>query len=410
MPPFNWLVLGALGGYALLMWTNPVRRSLRDGWLALRRYPSLWVILGLCGCCYSAFYLAARIRLAAVQPEAALFSAARSPFRWDAAWFYGTEKSLWYLPPHALGQAGRDALLPALESAAGIFDNLVSTFPLSALAAVLLWMNWQGHQGVLFRALRKRFGLLGWLLHAAVLICATAALAKPVLLYFQPPFDPVLVAQWRPVVGWLSFLFEYSVGVGVQIYLILLAYCWFRGITFSAQHLVDVAIRRFSCVLRWAFVVLFLSSVFIDLPLTLRNFPQFAAVLPEGSDVFEERLVLVRVLLSAVLLLFATVQITLTFHSEKLRPALMDHFRFVAKHWWTLLWVIIIALIHFYAIHLLNLLIQRGVGEGTTLSVFWELLFPWLNAAVGAWLLASWVGVFRRAESKGAQTATLAHF
>jgi hypothetical protein len=410
MTPFNWLLLGALGGYALLMWTNPARRSLRDGLRALKRYPSLWVTLGLCGFCYSAFYLAARVRLAMAQPGSAVFSWAPTPFRWEASWFYGTDKSLWYLPPHSLGQAGRDALLPALESAAGIFDNLVTTFPLSAIAAVLLWINWQGHQRVLFRALRKRFGLLGWLLHLAVLICATAALAKPVLLFFKPPVDAVLEEQWRPVVGWLSFLFEYSVGVGVQIYLILLAYCWFRGITFSAQHLVDVAIRRFSCVLRWAFVVLFLSTAFIDLPLTLRKFPQFAGLLPAGSDAFEERLVLVRVLLSAVLLLFATVQITLTFHSEKLRPALMDHFRFVAKRWWSLLWVIIIALIHFYAIHLLNLLIQRGVGEGTTLSIFWELLFPWLNAAVGAWLLASWVGVFRRAEGSRAQAATLAHF
>ncbi|HEV7404778.1 MAG TPA: hypothetical protein VGO11_17685 [Chthoniobacteraceae bacterium] len=410
MTTFDWLLLGTLAGYVLLMWTNPVRRSLRDGWRAVKRYPSLWIILGLCGFCYSAFYLAARVRLAIAQPETTVFTWFRAPFRWEPSWFYGTEKSLWYLPPHALGQAGRDALLPALESAAGIFDNLVSTFPLSALAAVLLWINWQGHQRVLFRALRKRFGLLGWLLHLAVLLCATAAIAKPVLLYLQPPLDPVLVAQWRPVVGWLSFLFEYSVGVGVQIYLILLAYCWFRGITFSPQHLLDVAIRRFSCVLRWAFVVLFLSTVFIDLPLTLRNFPQFAALLPAGRGVFEERLTLVRILLTAVLLVFATVQITLTFHSEKLRPALADHFRFVAKHGWALLWLIIIAVIHFYAINLLNLLIQRGVGDGTSLAIFWELLFPWLNAAVGAWLLASWAGVFRRAQSSRSQAATLAHF
>ncbi len=410
MTTVDRLLLGIVAGYALLMWTNPVRRSLRDGLRALKRYPSLWFILGLCGFCYSAFYLAARVRLAIAQPEYSTFTWTRAPFRWDFAWFYGTDKSLWYLPPHALGQAGRDALLPALESAAGIFDNLVSTFPLSALAAVLLWINWQGHQGVLFRALRKRFGALGWLLHFAVLICATAALAKPVLVYLQPPLDPLLVAQWRPIVGWLSFLFEYSVGVGVQIYLILLSYCWFRGITFSAQHLVDVAIRRFSCVLRWAFVVLFLSSVFIDLPLTLRNFPQFANFLPATRGAFEERLTLVRVLLTAFLLVFATVQITLTFHSEKLRPALADHFRFIAKNGWALLWVIIIAVIHFYAIHLLNLLIQRGAGDGTSLSVFWELLFPWLNAAVGAWLLASWVGVFRRAQSSRSQAATLAHF
>lgn len=409
MTPFDWLLLGAFAGYALVMWTNPVRHSLRDGLRALRRYPSLWVILGLCGFCYFAFYLAVRIRLAAVQPESMGFAWTRAPFRWEASWFYGTETSLWYLPPGALREAGRQSILPALEATAGIFDNLVSTFPLAALAALLLWLNWQGHQRVLLRALRKRFGALGWLLHLAVLLCATAAIAKPILLYPQLPLDPLLVQQWRPVIGWLAFLFEYSLGVGVQIYLIMLAYCWLRGITFTAQHLVDVAIRRFSCVLRWAFVVLFLSTVFIDLPLILRNFPQFASLLPAGTD-FEERLALARMALTAVLLLFATVQITLTFHSENLRPALADHFRFLRKHWWPVLWIIIIAVIHFYGIHLLNLLLQRGLGADTSLSLFWELLFPWLNALVGAWLLASWVGVFRRAQSKGSQAATLAHF
>ena len=411
MSQFHWLLLGALSGYVLLMWTNPVRRSLLDGLRVVRRYPSLWVILGLCGFSYALFYLGARAWMAWATPtDVTLFSWTRAPFRWDVTWLYGEETSLWYLPPNSLFRAVHEAWLPALESTAGIFNNLVSTFPLASVAAVILWVNWKGHQGVLLAALRKRFGFAGWFLHLAVLICATAAIAKPALLFFAPPIEPDIAQKWQPIVSWLAFLFEYGVGVGVQIYLILLSYCWFRGITFTSQHLIDVAIRRFSCVIRWAVVVMLLSTAFIDLPLILRNFPSFDRFLPADRDVFEERIALVRALLAIVLLLFATVQITLTFHSESLGRGFLDHFRFVARHGWPLLWIIAVAGLHFYALHVLNLLILRGLGEGTAAAIVWELAFPWLNTGLGACLLAAWVGVFRRAENSRAHDASFARF
>jgi lipoprotein-releasing system ATP-binding protein len=37
-----------------------------------------------------------------------------------------------------------------------------------------------------------------------------------------------------------------------------------------------------------------------------------------------------------------------------------------------------------------------GVGEGTALWVAWGLISPWIAGALGAWLLASWVCVYRR--------------
>src|SRR4051812_36726517 len=119
MTQFHWLLLGSVSGYALLMWTNPVRKSLRDGLRAVQRYPSLWTILGLCGFSYAFFYLAARVWMAWAMPtEAAPFAWARAPFRWDASWWYGQEDSFWSLPPHALARAARDAFLPAMESTA----------------------------------------------------------------------------------------------------------------------------------------------------------------------------------------------------------------------------------------------------------------------------------------------------
>src|SRR5262245_3399864 len=64
-----WLLIGALAGYAIMMRTNPVRESLRDGWLVVRRYPTMWVILGLFGFAHAAFGLGTRAYLAAILPK-----------------------------------------------------------------------------------------------------------------------------------------------------------------------------------------------------------------------------------------------------------------------------------------------------------------------------------------------------
>ena len=45
-------------------------------------------------------------------------------------------------------------------------------------------------------------------------------------------------------------------GVAVQGYLILVVYTWLRGIHWTPVHLMDMAIRRFSFVVKWAAVVL----------------------------------------------------------------------------------------------------------------------------------------------------------
>src|SRR3954462_10420998 len=139
----HWLLLGCVAGDALVMWTNPVRASLRDGARALKRYPALWLILGCCGFGYALFHLAAQVYLAMRMPEDSpgRFIFFRQPFRWEAAWWYGSEKSFWYLPPGSVSDAGYDAIALAVESTAGIFNNLVSTFPLASLASLLLWIN-----------------------------------------------------------------------------------------------------------------------------------------------------------------------------------------------------------------------------------------------------------------------------
>ncbi|MEI9894505.1 MAG: hypothetical protein WDN28_11620 [Chthoniobacter sp.] len=404
--PLRWLLLGSLLGYLLVMGTNPVRASLRDGLRCVRRYQVLWFTLGSFGFAYALFQLALRYYFFCVLPPAArpTFVWMREAWRDPLFWLHGSPESLWYLPPHALHFAVRDSALPALESVAGIFNLLVTTFPLSALAALLFLGNWDGHHRVLWRALLKRFGFWGVAVHGGIVVCALAALTKP-FLYAAPQLlhlqSPVLDLwfQWAPVADWLSFLFEYLVGVCIQIGLMLIAYCWVRGLTFTQQHLLDFAIRRFSYVVRWALLVMLLSSVFIHLPLILKNFEAFQGMFPHEVPVIDARWRIARGIITAILLLFAAMQITLTFHSESLGKALHDHLRFLSRHWWSFGWFLIVAAMHFFlALVLLNL-VQVGLGDGTALGIVWSFLVPWVNGFVAAWLLASWVCYYKHGDA-----------
>jgi hypothetical protein len=403
-----WLLLcGAIAGYLLLMFGNPVRASLRDGFRALRRYPSLWVTLGLLGFCYQLFKLAERVYFHFV-----LLPGDRPEFVWmREAWrdpnlrLAGSPESLWWLPRADFLASLHAAVLPSIESVAGIFNNAVITFPVAALAAALLLVNWQGHHGVINRALRKRFGHFGWLVHSGIVVCALAALAKP-LLYAAPqlfgmadhPAAATAWYQWAPVIEWLASLFEYLFGVFIQLYLILLAYAWVRGLEVTRQHLVDFALRRCSYVMKWAALVMLLGSVLINFPLILKNFVLFVPLLP-GETTLMHWQDGARLGLSIFLLLTAAMQITLTFHSESLPRALRDHLRFLGRCWWPFVCFLAVAFVHLFALQLVGIAVARGLGEGTALWVAWELACPWFAGILTAWLLASWVCVFHACES-----------
>lgn len=405
-----YLLAGAFAGYALLILTNPVRASLLDGLRAVQRYPRLWLSLGLFGFGYALFQLALRFFFAdtAAGGEEPAFLWARAPYRTEG-WWIGNADSLWYVPPGAVRGLAQSALLPALDSLGGLFNNIVSTFPLAAIAALLLLLNWRGHQTTLRRALRKRFGVWGWTLYPFILLTALAALLKPIV-YFLPRYIPLDVwFRWAPVDAWLAFLFEYLFGVGVQVYLLSLAFCWLRGISFGHQQLLDFAIRRFSFVARWAFVILLLSTVLVDLPLLIKAF-QPTSDMAAATAELDQRNAIARAILNVVFIAFATVQITLVFHNESLRRSLRDHWRFVVKFPGALGWFILLAAVHFFGLHFVNALCLTALGEGTAAWIGWTLLFPWLAGFLAACLLAAWVSTFRRADTGKLADKSFARF
>jgi hypothetical protein len=391
------LLAGVCAAYLLIMLINPVRASLRDGLRCMNRYRSLWRIMAMFGLCYAIFQIGVGIFY-----HSMLSGADQTVYQWSRPWFF---------PGYLLVQILKSSVLPTIESVAGLFNNPITTFPFSAFAAILFLVNWEGHHAVFARALRHRFGGMGWMIHLGVILCAAAAIVKPAL------FGPCLILMNRVVPGlpllqcsfvidWLSFLFEYLFGVCVQIYLILMVYAWVRGLNFTHQHLLDFAIRRFSIVMKWSGVVMLLSTLFIHLPLILANIPPFSHwISPDLLPGYIDRVA--RPLLAYFLIAFSGVQIILTFHSETLSKALADYLHFIRKDAWAIAWYLLIAAIHFYFLNALNGTLNAGLGNYDTTEGFasiaimiaWHLFYPILAAFVTGWMLASWVCLYKRSEA-----------
>jgi hypothetical protein len=387
---------GVLIGYGLLMGFSPVRSSLRDGAHCLSRYRQLWILPAVCAVSHAIFRWWVRWLEASMAADARPFL---SP--WQG----------WQTP--GWNEALSSGWLPALENTAGLFNCMVSIFPVSALAAVLFLFNWHGYQGTLFRALKRRLGTgAGMLAHAGLVVCAAAAVAKPALFGGLPRMNALLGAdallRLGELVNWLGFAFEYLLGVGLQVYLILLCFVWLRGLSFDFENLRRFSLRRLPFVFKWSGVILALSTLSINLPMIA------ASWLPPldlaGQARLDSAMVMARWSLALVILAFCAVQITLVFHNESLRRALKDHGRLLRFHGGRVGWMALTALGHFYLLALLNFFLGRGLGEGTLPALVWSLAYPFLWALMSGWFLASWVCLFRRCETGRADTDELVKF
>lgn len=385
------LALGLLlSGYVLLMWTNPVRASLRDGWRCLRRYPVLWRMLAWLAFANALFIFAARLT-AHWRGEAQLIWM-RPAWNVPGAGLASTPDSVWWMPQSAAHASLNDSILPGVEMLAGLFNCVVTTFPVAVFAALGFLLNRRGGLGKFRRALQRRFGVWSWLFTIAMLVCAMAALAKAVLYFWAP--GGAWWAMWAPTVAALSSLFEYVFGVGVQAYLILHAYAWVRGLNFRSDAMREVALRRLGASMKWAAIVLLAQICLIELPLVL----SFAMEWPTAPDAMGPYLQGARFAMTGIILAFASGQAWLALHGETLGRAWKAHWRLLRRHAWSVLWFLLVAAIHCSAVHALRAVVLRGLGEDTAPGVLWTLVWPLLFGAVAGWLLASWVCLFKRCE------------
>ena len=252
--PRVYPVLGVCGGYALVMFFNPVRHSLGDGFRCIGRYKRIWISFALLGFGYFVF-------------QFVTFTPIRNWADLDLNQI--TSLPRWYWP--GLVEVWRETPLPALEGVAGIFDNATTTYPLSVLAAVFMLVNWRGLHGALLRALWKRYRFWGYFTYLILLLSGLASLLKPIVFWRLPEWSGLVPAagllRISATLDATAFVFEYLLGVYIQVYLITVCLAWIKGVSFEEGELFRFAMRRFSYVLEWAGIVVAVSVLIVRLPL-----------------------------------------------------------------------------------------------------------------------------------------------
>jgi hypothetical protein len=377
--PSFYPLLGLFGGYTLVMFFNPVRRALGDGFRCIGRYKRIWITFALLGFGYFVF-------------QFVTFTPVRNWSDLDLAQIASLPQ--WYWPRFA--EIWTETPLPALEGVAGIFDNATTTYPLSVVAAVFMLVNWRGLHGTLVRALRKRYGFWSYLVYLILLLSALASLLKPIVFWRLPEWSGLVPAasllRISATVDAAAFIFEYLLGVYIQVYLITVCLAWIKGVSFEEGELFRFAMRRFSYVLEWAGIVVAVSTLIVRVPLVLAYFTNIPGVL--------DYLPIARVLMSGLIIAFCSVQISLALHNETLIEAMRAHAQFVRQNAGRLAWFLIICGLHFFVIMICDAVMRSAIADRLGALFLWKFSFAFLRGIVTGWLLASWVCLFRHCENR----------
>jgi hypothetical protein len=376
--PRVYPLLGFCCGYALVMLFNPVRLALRDGLRCIARYKRVWVTFVLLGFAYFVF-------------QFSVFTPIQSAADLDLTQV--TSLPSWHWPRFV--EVWREAPLPALEGVAGIFDNATTTYPLSVIAAVLMMTNWRGLHGALVRALRQRYRFRGYLIYLILLLSALAAFLKQIVFWALPVWGGLLPAagllQISAGVDAAAFIFEYLLGVYIQVYLITVCFAWIRGLSFEEGELFRFAMRRFSYVLKWAGVVVLVSMLIVRMPLLLAYFMN----IPDVLDYLPYQ----RTFMSILIMAFASVQISLALHNETLREAFRAHLEFIRQNVARFGWFLLICILHFFFLMACDAIVRGAIADRLIALVLWKCVFVCARGFITGWLLASWVCLYRRGEA-----------
>lgn len=385
--PAPWLLVAAgSAGYLLLLVTNPVFPFLLNGLRALQRHPRIWLWFGALSGLYFLFQCIQAYELGFLQLGAG------DVLYWPA------------FQPANGSRAAAKAWLPALDGVAGLFQQAVVTFPASAVAAFLFLINWRNTRAATFMVARKRLRRWRLPVYFGVLLCAVAALLKPLFAVCIYPLNDFIGAvkllQLGAVLDAFSFQFEALFGTLIEVYLVLLVYAWLRGLSVSSDRVFGLAIKRSVYAARWTGLFLLAGLVLVHLPL-LATYVQL-----QGDADFTEAVVqyidqIARPVLDVALMLFCSVQLSLVFHNEALSGALGMHATFVRAHWYRLLWFLLVAALHFFFLEWIRHFVATGFPEDSFPERLATLVALQAKAFLSAWFLASWVCLYRACTGAG---------
>jgi hypothetical protein len=378
---FKWIAVSVLTAWVFALCVPSVRNSYANGWRCLLRHAALWKLPGGFALAYGVFQfldlLLLHWRIGRLPEIAPLVARVPLDYR----------------------QIALDSILPAAELLAGALNCLVATFPVSVICALLFLANYHGLTGELGYALMRRYRIWGWVWLGLLAACALASLLKPLTILALPELARILsfyeLLVVSSVVNGLSFAFEYLLGTCLQVYLLLIAYGWVRGLHFRRARVLQFALRRMGFVLKWAVVIVLATLALIHLPLFLEAWST-------GDPIGWRTLVLVEIVsrpaLAAIMLLLATVQIRLVLHNDSLRGALAAHGRFLRRHGLSCL----VFLLAGFSLLFLMQLLRLGGGAWMGAAIFkqiWSIALEIGAAISGGWILASWVCFYKRCEA-----------
>lgn len=294
----------------------------------------------------------------------------------------------------------REFWLLSGEDVAGLFSNGFGTFPLSAIAAGALVFNWQTHRTVLNRSLSARHGKMGTCAFFLLMPCSVAAICKPLIYFALPTLQlteapPEVVFHCTIAIDALSLVFEYLLGITLQLWIILRCDLWIRGTNLREESTLDFVLRRLSAILRWAIVLVLITFVLVQLPLIAANLG-----LVPSELVFNWVENWARPLITLLMLGSCSVQAALAFHADRLRPALRHHAAWFKKNWVLACFFIVAALAHLAALNLALDGIKRSMGDALSFTNVAFLLVNGIKAFCFVWLLCSWVCFFRRTQRR----------
>ncbi len=380
MPPTGSLVYPWIGigvGYLLVLLANPIRVSLRDGFRCILRFKRIWLTFVLLGLAYAVFQIAT-------------FSPIQSASELDFQQMISLPG--WHWP--RLIDVWRDIPLPALEGVAGIFDNATTMYPISVIAAIMFVLNWRGLHGSLLRALFKRFRYASVPIYLVLLLATFATLVKPVVFWRLPSWGnetPISLLQVSALIDSIAFIFEYLFGIYIQVYLITVCLAWIKGLSFQEVALFRFAMRRFTYVLKWSGIVLVVGLLVVRLPLVLAYFMKLPGVL--------DYLPLERALMSGLIILFSTMQVSLVLHNESLRQAFRAHASFLRRNGVRFGWFLLICALHFFLLSAADAVMRGAIVDRVVALLLWRFIYIVAHGFLIGWLLASWVCLFRKCET-----------
>jgi hypothetical protein len=231
-----------------------------------------------------------------------------------------------------------------------------------------------------------------------------ASIAKPLTLLALPELASIFsiheLLAVSNTVNALSFAFEYLLGTCLQVYLLLTAYGWVRGLHFRRVRVLQLAVRRMGFVLKWALVVIVATLALIHVPLFLEA---WLTGDPIGWRALALAETIFRPALAAFMLTMSTVQIRLVLHNDSLRGAIVAHGRFLKRHGLRYLVFVLAALALLWLVQVGQFTVGDALGTPLARQL-WSIVMEVAGAICGGWILASWVCLYKRCE--GSQSIT----